>query len=70
MTEIETNARTAEELAGASFGFQGGAVFLAGFVADQSWSMFNPEVRTTQFGYGVGGNAYVGAEVGWTWVLY
>ncbi|MGO4301975.1 RHS repeat domain-containing protein [Leifsonia sp. RAF41] len=70
MSTLTTNARSADDLAGGSFGFQGGAELGVGATADQSWTFTNPQISTSQLGYGVGGKAYIGAEVGWTWVLY
>lgn len=69
MGPVSTNARTADDLAGPSFGFHGSAAFGAGLEADQTWGLGDPSIHSTQVGSGLGLGAFLGAGGGFTFVL-
>lgn len=64
-----TNARVGADLAEGSFG--GGASAAAGLggYGDQSWSLSNPNIHTTQAGilFGGGASVVMGGSQTWVW---
>lgn len=66
---VWTNARNADDLNGWDYGVRGSAAYYVGGGVDQTWSVTDPTISSTQLSAGVGMGAYIGAGAEHTWVL-